>query len=83
MIKIIAEERERTLTVVRRMVTEPKTALTGGALEVVVRSKASISIFMATFVSGSRSLDRLVGPGNFPGFRGRIEGMAARENCAA
>ena len=52
----MGKSREHTLIVVRRMATEPKTALAGGIFEVLARSKAS----MAAFKSASRSLqDRL------------------------
>ena len=50
----VAEEGERTLIVVRRVVVDPKTALAGRVLEVFARSKA----LMAALRSASRSLGR-------------------------
>lgn len=48
------EEQERTLIIVRRVVTELKMAFAGKILEVFARSK----VLMAVFRSASRSLGR-------------------------
>ena len=48
------KSRKHTLIVVRRVLTEVKTALAGRIVEVFARSKAS----MAAFKSASRSLGR-------------------------
>jgi len=71
----LRKSRRNTLIVVRRVVTEPKTALAGGILEVFAKSKAS----MATFKSASRSFCRL--ESGFMVERGGCERTVQREGC--